>query len=231
MAEAGTTDGKKIKILLVEDNKDFARLVQVYLHRFEANKFDIIWRENHATVMAELESNKELDIVLMDYFLPGKNGWQITKEMAEKKINVPVVFLTVNKDFELALAVMKLGVEDYLVKEEVSSPILPKTILNVIERRQLKDQLVNLEVSKQRLSAIHEMLAGVVHQFEQPLADMVSIADELNKRMTADAQKSYVRMITDNTKRIIEKLEKLKALKADKTVRYIKDIKMLDLSE
>ncbi|MBI4548325.1 MAG: response regulator [Ignavibacteriae bacterium] len=231
MAEAGTTDEKKITILLVEDNRDFAKLVQAYLNRFESNKFDIIWREHHAAAMAELESNNEIDIVLMDYFLPGKNGWQITKEMTEKKINVPVVFLTVNKDFDLALAVMKLGVEDYLVKEEVSSSILPRTILSVIERHRLKDRLVSLEVSKQRLRVIHETLASVVHQFEQPLAEMISIADELDKRMTADSQKSYVRMIIDNTKRIIEKLEKLKALKADKTVRYIKDIKMLDLSE
>ena len=88
-----TTD-RKIEILLVEDNKDFAKLVQVYLQRYEKDRFAVTWRENHADAMAELESGKAYDVVLMDYFLPGKNGLEITKEMVMRKIDVPVVFLT-----------------------------------------------------------------------------------------------------------------------------------------
>ena len=55
------------------------------------------------------------------------------------------MFLTVNKDFELAVDVMKLGVDDYLVKEEISSPVLPKTIVSVIEKRRLKEHLMEIE--------------------------------------------------------------------------------------
>src|SRR6266852_5723982 len=113
---------KRITILLVEDNKDFAKLVQVYLQRFDKEAFSVLWRENHAEALSELESNPEVDIVLMDYFLPGKNGLEITKEMRKRNITVPVVFLTVNKDFDLAVEVMKVGIDDYLVKEEITSP-------------------------------------------------------------------------------------------------------------
>jgi CheY-like chemotaxis protein len=223
-------DGNKILILLVEDNKDFAKLVQVYLQRYEKDKFGIIWKENHADAMAELESNKNLDVILMDYFLPGKNGLEITKELLKKKINLPVVFLTVNKDFELALEVMKLGVEDYLVKEEISSPILPKTVLSVIEKHQLKDHLTELEISRQRLKAIHQMLTGVIKDFEDPLREMSSIAEDIRNRFPADTQKTYVKIIEDNVKRIFDKLQKLKSLETDKTIQYIKNIKMIDLS-
>lgn len=65
-----------INILLVEDNKDFAKLVQVYLHRFEAGRFAVTWKENHAEAMAFLRETPKVDIVLMDYFLPGKPGWK-----------------------------------------------------------------------------------------------------------------------------------------------------------
>ncbi len=223
-------EGPKVQILLIEDNKDFAKLVQVYLQRYEKDKFEIVWRENHADAMATLEERKDFDIVLMDYFLPGKNGLEITRELMEKKINIPVVFLTVNKDFDLAVDVMKLGVDDYLVKEEISSPVLPKTILGVIEKRRLKDQLVSIEVSQQRLQAIRETLGSVVHEFEVPLAAMQSLAKKLNEKITGDAQRSYVKIIDENVKRMIEKLDKLKGLKEDKTTRYIQDIKMIDLS-
>ena len=223
-------DGNKILILLVEDNKDFAKLVQVYLQRYEKDRFIVIWKENRADAMAELASNKNLDVILMDYFLPGKNGLEITKELIEKKFNLPIVFLTVNKDFELALEVMKLGVEDYLVKEEISSPILPKTVLSVIEKHSLKDKLIQLEISQQRLKAIHEMLAKVLKDIEDPLGDMSSITEGLKKRFPSDTHKTYVKIIEDNVNRIADKLSKLKSLKVDKTIQYIKDIKMIDLS-
>jgi len=223
-------DGDKIVILLVEDNKDFAKLVEVYLQRYEKDKFKIIWKENHDDAMKELESNKELDVVLMDYFLPGENGLEITKEMLEKEIDLPIVFLTVNKDFALAIEVMKLGVEDYLVKEEISSPVLPKTVLSVIEKHNLKNQLAAIEISKQRLQAIRETLNGVVHEFENPLDEMRAIASNLAQRLPSDVQKNYVKIIGENVSRIIDKLGKLKSLKEDKTIQYIKDIKMIDLS-
>lgn len=219
----------KYQILLVEDNKDFAKLVQVYLQRYERDRFNVIWKENHADAMKELAANPDLDIVLMDYFLPGKNGLEITREMLERKIGLPVVFLTVNKDFDLALEVMKLGADDYLVKEEISSPVLPKTVLSVIEKHQLKDKLLQIEISRERLRAIRETLANVVDDFEVPLNEMKTIAAELKLRFSS-APNNYVKMIDDNVGRIIDKLDRLKTLKVDKTIRYIKDIKMIDLS-
>ena len=220
----------KIRILLVEDNKDFAKLVQVYLQRYEKDRFEVVWKENHKDAMAEIGARTDFDIILMDYFLPGKNGLEITKEMLEKKVKTPIVFLTVNKDFDLALDVMKLGVADYLVKEEISSPALPKTVLSVIEKHRLKTQLVNIEISNQRLKAIRDMLATVVQDFEVPLSEMSSISSVINERMTGDEHRSYVKIIDDNVKRMKEKLEKLKSLKVDRTIKYIKDIKMIDLS-
>lgn len=223
-------DSEKIHILLVEDNRDFAKLVQVYLQRFEKGRFEILWKENYDDTMKELEVNRNFDIILMDYFLPGKNGLEITKELLERKYRIPIVFLTVNKDFELALDVMKLGVDDYLVKEEISSPVLPKTVLSVIEKHRLRNQLMEIEVTEQRLQAIRELLMSVVNEFERPLADMKALGQDIRNNFTAEQQKNYIKIIEENVDRVIDKLDKLKSLKVYKTVKYIKDIKMIDLS-
>ena len=220
----------KILILLIEDNKDFARLLDVYLQRHEKDKFSVIWRENYSNAFAEIESNPNLDVILMDYFLPGKNGLEITKELREKKVKLPIVFLTVNKDLDVALNVMKLGVEEYLIKEEISSPVLPKTILNVIEKHKLEEQLTQKEVSKQRLKAMHELLGNIVHDLERPLTNMKQIISELQTFEGSETQQNFLKIINENVQRITGKLEKLKQLKEDKTIRYIKDIKMIDLS-
>ncbi|TAK59343.1 MAG: response regulator, partial [Bacteroidetes bacterium] len=203
---------------------------ELNLQRYEKDKFSIVWKENYQTALAEIESNPQLDVILMDYFLPGKNGLEITSDLRERKVLLPIVFLTVSKDFDIALKVMKLGVAEYLNKEEISSPILPKTILNVIEKHKLEEQLIQKEVRKQRLHAMKELLSNVVNDLERPLVDMKNITAEFQSQESAAAYQNYIKIITDNLGRIAEKLEKLKQLKEDKTIKYIKDIKMIDLS-
>jgi DNA-binding response OmpR family regulator len=220
-----------IHILLVEDNRDFAKLVDLFLRKHQPEKFNVVWKDNGTDALAEIAKGSEFDVVLMDYFLPGQNGLEITKILQERRINVPIVFLTVNKDFDLAVEVMKLGVEDYLVKEEISTPVLPKTILNVIERQKLRNQLTSLEIRQKRLEAISEIVLNITNEIRLPLDGMTVTVDELLKDHQADSLRTYLSIIKDNLARIEKKIAKLKELKSDKTVPYIKDIRMFDLSE
>lgn len=220
-----------IRILLVEDNKDFAKLVEVFLRKHQPERFEIVWKENGKDALAEVASGAEFDVILMDYFLPGQNGLEVTRSLHDRHVRTPVVFLTVNKDFDLAVEVMKLGVEDYLVKEEISTPVLPKTILSVIERQELRDQLTRLEVTQKRLEAIAELVVRISQEVRLPLDQMRLNVSELMKHHESDNLKTYLTIIRDNLQRIEKKITKLKDLKTDKTIPYIKDIRMLDLSE
>jgi sigma-B regulation protein RsbU (phosphoserine phosphatase) len=220
-----------IRILLVEDNKDFAKLVEVFLRKYDPERFEIVWRENGIEALGELDRDTLFDVVLMDYFLPGQNGLEITRSMQERNITIPVIFLTVNKDFDLAVELMKIGVEDYLVKEEISTPVLPKTILNVIERGKLRDQLTSLEISQKRLEAIQELVVRISEDIRAPLDGMRTNVDKLIEQYGSGSLTTYMTIIRDNLIRIEKKITRLKELKTDKTVQYIRDIRMFDLSE
>jgi DNA-binding response OmpR family regulator len=218
-------------ILLVEDNPDFANLVDLFLKKHHVGTFNVTWRGDGVAAIKELETNSAINIILMDYFLPGKNGLEVTRDIRAKGFTVPVVFLTVNKDFDLAVEVLKLGVEDYLVKEEISTPVLPKTILSVIERRKLKDQLTGLEISQKRLETIQEIVQQVTGELEAPIEGMRDSIDSLLTGHEADNLRAYLVIIRDNLIRIEKKMARLRQLKTDKTITYIRDIRMLDLSE
>ncbi len=220
-----------MRILLVEDNRDFAKLVEVFLRKYEFGQFEIVWKENGQEALAEVDKGGKFDVVLMDYFLPGLNGLEVTRALQRRRSDIPVVFLTVNKDFDLAVELMKIGVEDYLVKEDVSTPVLPKTLLNVIERRKLKEQLTALEVSQKRLEAIQELIVRVSQDVRSPLSEMRKIVDALVAAHGTSNLKTYLTIINDNLSRVERKIIQLKELKTDKTVTYVKDIKMFDLSE
>lgn len=224
-------DRSETHILLVEDNPDFARLVELFLRRHQGADFIIHWSSDGAAALKELEEHPEIDLILMDYFLPGRNGLEVTRAIRERGVTVPVVFLTVNKDFDLAVEVLKLGVEDYLVKEEISTPVLPKTILNVLERRKLKDELTALEISQRRLEVIQELVVQITGEIRTPLDGMQECVTRLLDTHQSDNLRAYLVIIRDNVARIEKKIARLRELKTDRTIPYIRDIRMLDLSE
>lgn len=220
----------KIVLLLVEDNKDFARLVEIYLQKYEQDKFLVIRHDNGPSAIKEAENNGDIDLILMDYFLPGMNGLEITKILQERKIKLPIIFLTVNKDFDLALEVLRQRVDDYLVKEEIISPVLPKTIIEVLEKHKLKQQLIDIEVKQKRIETLKNIVSQVVNNISDPLNELDENIRMLNLSVKNESMNTYLKIINDNYKRITETFEKIKTLNKDETVTYIKGIKMIKLS-
>ncbi|MBI3587302.1 MAG: response regulator [Ignavibacteriales bacterium] len=219
-----------VLVLLIEDNVDFAKLVKLYLDRFEEARIEVVWKNNGPEAIEEAVRNKDIDVILMDYFLPGMNGLEITRALQQKNLGTPVVFLTVNKDMNLAVEVMKLGVQDYLVKEEISTPILPKTIMGIVEQSKFQKEMAVLEIRQKRLEAMQEMIVGITTEISAPLQAMKNIVSKLLGKESSEKGLKYLTIIKDNVNRIESKMEKLNNLKEDKTVQYIKDIKMIDLS-
>ncbi len=226
-----TDQPASIRVLLVDDNRDFATLVQVFLRRHEPQRFTVSWKADGPSVLQAVGSEGPYDVILMDYFLPGQNGLEITRALRERGIDLPIIFLTVNKDFDLAVEVLKLGVADYLLKEDATTPVLPGTILKVLEQRRLVDQQTALEVTKKRLEAIQEMVVHIAADLRGPLDTMHTRVDQLMSTHDRDHLTSYLVIIRDNLQRIEKKIAQLKDLKSDRTVPYIRDIRMFDLSE
>lgn len=221
---------KHVRAMLVEDNAEFARLVTLYLQRFEEAQFEVLWKANGQEGIDHALQDPGIDVILMDYFLPGLNGLEVTKKLKEKKVRAPVVFLTVNKDVNLAVEVMKVGVEDYLVKEEITTSVFPKTLLAVVEKRRLAEEVAELEIRKKRLEAMQELVVGITAQVDEPLLAMRRIVEDLLAREREEKAVKYLEIMRENLDRLSVRLEKLRNLQEDKTVKYIKDIKMIDLS-
>jgi len=205
--------------------------VELFLRRYDGAKFEIVWRDGGAAALREFDKGSTCDIILMDYFLPGQNGLEVTRALQEKGVTVPIIFLTVNKDFDLAVEAMKLGIDDYLVKEEVTTPILPKTILDVLERRKLKEELAAAEVARKRMEAIQEMVVRIASEMKLPLERMRASVERVVSVAGEASSKPYLTIITENVARIERKMARLKELKTDKTIPYVRDIKMFDLSD
>jgi CheY-like chemotaxis protein len=198
-----------IRILFVDDDTSYMAIAQHLLSRYQGRKFDILWKKSGQEAIALLEGNDpQPDLVLMDYFLPEMNGMAVTKAIRERGIEIPIILLTSNRDFRLAIEAMKYGVEDYLVKDEAVDSVLPRTIVNIMERVHLKKRIAEQVkadlIAKKRTDAIKELVVTVCHEFNNPLA-AIKISTEILLRQNLPAE--YRAMAVDlNTN--IEQVEK-----------------------
>ncbi|MGC8596181.1 MAG: response regulator [Candidatus Kryptoniota bacterium] len=226
---------RELNIMLIEDDPDIPKLTRLYLKPYKDAEFNLIWVESGEDAMRFLEDSQNLDIILVDYQLPGMNGLEVTRLIREKGLRIPIVFLTNAIDFKLAVEAMKLDVEDYLLKEEAISSILPSIILNVVERVKLREKLADAEVNKlaqrERLEGIKSLIVTISHELNNPLAALKLSLNVLERKQVPPDIQSYINIMKDNAERIELVVSKLKELKSEKITSYIGNIKMIDLSQ
>jgi DNA-binding NtrC family response regulator len=219
-----------IRILFVSADEGDAVRAEEYLSKFEGARFELTWKKAAENALACLESATEVDVVVSEDVLPDISGVELARRYREKQSGIPVVFLTSSKDVNYAVEVMRLGVKDCLLKEDVTSRILPQSILRAVEKQRLKQEFSKLEIKKERLEAMQEIVLEISGRINEPLDEMKKIVDSLGRAGYPQKAAMYIKLIKDNVERMHQKLEKLRDLKEDKTVKYIRDVKMIDLS-
>ena len=101
----------KNTILVVDDDRNIARLVQLYL---EKEGYRVISAERGDRAV-ELFRQDAPDLILLDVMLPGMDGWQVLKTV-RKSSKVPIIMLTAkDESFDKVLG-LELGADDYVTK-------------------------------------------------------------------------------------------------------------------
>ncbi len=200
------------------------------LSKFDDARFEIIWQQSAENAITFLEQKNTVDIIVTEDVLKGMSGIEFTHKLKDLKYDIPIVFLTTSKDVNLAVEVMRMGVKDCLFNEDVFTHVFPQTLLRVVEKGHLKHEQDKLEIKRKRLEIMQEVVVEISNKISEPLEDMDKIVSELEKKTLPEKALKYLKLIKDNVERMQLKLEKLRNLKEDKTVKYIRDIKMIDLS-
>jgi len=136
-----------VNILLVEDNIDDVRLIELLLDRAKQFKNSLCVADQLSTAL-EICSTASCDVVLLDLGLPDSQGLDTLAAMLAKLPHVPIIVFTVSDDTELGVMAVQRGAQDYLAKGHVGSYELVRAIRYAIERKRIK---VALEKSNYEL--------------------------------------------------------------------------------
>ena len=100
-----------IKILLVEDDLGLSNSVFDFLDDFA----DVMQVFDGDEGLYEAESGI-YDLILLDLMLPGKDGFQVLKELRDKGVSTPVLIMTAKESLDDKGHGFELGADDYLTK-------------------------------------------------------------------------------------------------------------------
>jgi len=147
------TNANPIRILLIEDNPGDARLIAEMLSETEDDLFNMTHADCLSTGLVNL-AEERFDLLLLDLSLPDSQGLDTFVRVNTHSNDIPVVVLTGNQDEILATRAMKAGAQDYLVKGDLESNLLVRSIRYAIERNRL---LMALEQERQKKREIDEI--------------------------------------------------------------------------
>ena len=102
------------KVLIVEDDPMVAMINKKYINSFEG--FSVAGCVSKRSDFFKFISDKKVDLIIMDVYMPGKSGLELLKEMREAGYTTDVIMVTAANSVKEVKKALAYGVVDYLIK-------------------------------------------------------------------------------------------------------------------
>lgn len=145
-----------VRLLLVEDNEDDAELILSELrrrgHQAEAHRVDSL-----EAIRTAFGAGR-WDCVLSDFSLPTCNGLDVLRTVREQDPDVPFLFVSGSIGEEVAVAAMRAGAHDYILKDNLKrlEPAVARELKDAGERREHRETARTLRQVEEKLRRVFE---------------------------------------------------------------------------
>jgi DNA-binding response OmpR family regulator len=148
---------KTNKILLAEDDADFAGVLKQYL---EIHQFEVTWAENGETALHYFKS-ETFAICVLDVMMPIMDGFTLAEKITTLNPETPFVFLTARKLKEDKIIGLKLGADDYIVKPFEADELVLR-LINIVKRshqnQAITTDIQNIQIGKYQFDTQRQRL-------------------------------------------------------------------------
>jgi DNA-binding NtrC family response regulator len=211
---------KAIDVLLVDDDASFARVFQDSLLKARGIGFRVVRKTTIDDALEALKADPSFDIIVADFVLPNSNGLEFCLQLNQLEQKIPLVIISSTKDVKLAVEVMKLGVEDFLLKEELNESHFPRMLVSILDRSRVKNQMRAVEkrmnIAENRSQAIRELVVTVCHEFNNPLAAIKISSDLLQRQDLKEHERALLRDFDVSFQKIESEIKRLRDISFEK---------------
>ncbi len=146
-----------IEALLVENDDEDVAIFCRYARQLTGHELNVTRVRSQEEAMARLRED-QFDVIFLDLNLPGGDtGMDLLGRIRKEGFDTPVVIVTGSGDEMKAVTAMKAGAYDYLVKDDLSSGLLDRTMRYVRERRLLEQDRQRMVQKLAELSVTDEL--------------------------------------------------------------------------
>ncbi|MBI1767296.1 MAG: hybrid sensor histidine kinase/response regulator [Bacteroidetes bacterium] len=206
---------KDLKILMLEDQEEDAGLMDRALSK-EKIKFTRIRVDAREDFIQALDKFNP-DLILSDHALPQFNSIEALKIVQESKSDIPFIIVTGSVSEEFAVSCIKKGVDDYVLKSNLSR--LPLAIKHSINEHQSKrirkeqDEVLqrqNIELLKINRE-LDSFVYNISHNLRAPLASVIGLVNiaRLDRSKNVEASDQYFDMIGKSTLKLDDTLKEI----------------------
>jgi DNA-binding response OmpR family regulator len=220
------------RVLIVEDDPAQARLVQLLVTGAGLAVVGIA-----ATAEAAVQLAPQADIILMDYRLEGgRTGLDALRDLRAAGRLASVIVMTGHGSERVAAEALHLGANDYIIKDESFTALLPEVLARVERMREIERQLAAAQqnlIRAERRAAIGEIVVALSHEINNPLMALSAQLDlvRLDERALPPASRAALTLAREQLVRIAELLKRLGDLDREQATTYVGETRMTDLTK
>ncbi|HPI54128.1 MAG TPA: response regulator transcription factor [Chitinophagaceae bacterium] len=185
---------QKSKILLVEDDPNFGKVLKNYL---ELNDYVVELARDGILGLAAFRREK-YDLCILDVMMPNLDGFSLAEEIRNVDLDIPLFFLTAKNMKEDILNGYRLGADDYILKP-FDSEILLHKIKAILKR--------NAETAEKQ-NEVFEFTIGKFH-FNSKLRELVHGSE---KQVLSPKENDLLKMLCEHVNDLLPREQALKKI-------------------
>jgi PAS domain S-box-containing protein len=178
--------GESRKILLISGFLEKRQIYARFLRQEQKYSYEIFEAENAKNGL-ELCQKAQLDLIVLDYSIPDRNGLEFLAQIKFESAAIPVLIIIDRENEQIGIEAIKKGAQDYLIQERLTPAGLCRAVANGIERALL---LRTIQQTQERLRLVSTIALRVRQSLN--LEEILSVTvTEVRKLLGCDRAVAY----------------------------------------